>query len=188
MTATSPAVPEPGGHPVAAPSAAGHPVAGPYAAGHPVTGPYAAGPGPGAGYPGALPVLPPPEPYLLTIGDIGVTPSWVVTPRGTVPLLGSQWWVAERSGWRQQIPVWAIVLAVLLFPLGLLFLLVKEPRLQTWLEVTVRSAGVVHQAAVAVPSVEAAQVPGKVAHVRDLARPRGAGTEGQPTGQVRSSG
>lgn len=34
------------------------------------------------------------EPYVASVGDIGVTPSWVVTPRGSAPLAGSQWWVA----------------------------------------------------------------------------------------------
>ena len=109
------------------------------------------------------------EPYAVWVGDIGVTPHWVVTPRGTVPLAGSQWWVADRGGWTQQIPVWAIVLAIVLFPLGLLFLLCKEPKWAGWLEVTVRSGGLVHTAALAVPSVEAQNAHAAVDRIRALA-------------------
>lgn len=123
----------------------------------------------------ALPALPPVaagalvEPYLVTIGDIGVTQHWVVTPRGTLPLAGAEWWLTERAGWTQQIPVWAVILAVVFFPLGLLFLLVKENRYASWLEVTVRSAGVVHLTAIAGQSYEGMQVAGKVAYARQLA-------------------
>jgi hypothetical protein len=31
------------------------------------------------------------DPIVLTIGDIGVTRNWVVTPNGTARLSGSQW-------------------------------------------------------------------------------------------------
>lgn len=109
------------------------------------------------------------EPYVASVGDIGVTPSWVVTPRGSAPLAGSQWWVAERGAWSQQIPVWAIVLAILLFPLGLLFLLCKEPKWNSWLEVTVESGALVHVAVLAVPSVEAQWAHATVDRIRSLA-------------------
>ena len=112
---------------------------------------------------------PAPEPYLVTIGDVGVTQHWVVTPRGSAPVTGSQWWLAERAAWVQQIPVWAVVLAVVLFPIGLLFLLVKEPRYSSWLDVTVQSDGLVHTTAVAAQSFEATQLAARVDYVRRLA-------------------
>lgn len=112
---------------------------------------------------------PPAEPYLANVGDIGVTAHWVVTPHGTVPLAGSEWWLAERGGWTRHIPIWAIVLAVVFFPLGLLFLLCKEQRWTSWLEVTVRSGAFVHATTLAVPSHEAANAPAAVDYVRGLA-------------------
>lgn len=111
----------------------------------------------------------PVEPYLLQIGDIGVTRSWVVTPRGYAPLAGSEWFVADRTAWTQEIPVWAIVLAIVLFPLGLLFLLVKEARATGWLEVTVRSGAFVHQVAIPGGTVAASGVHPQVAYARQLA-------------------
>lgn len=109
------------------------------------------------------------EPYVASVGDIGVTPHWVVTPRGTAPLAGSEWWLVERGAWTQQIPVWAIILAVLFFPLGLLFLLCKEQKWSSWLEVTVRSGALVHVSALAVPSFEAQNAHPTVDRIRALA-------------------
>ena len=109
------------------------------------------------------------EPYVASLADIGVTPHWVVTPRGTAPLAGSEWWLADRGAWTQQIPVWAIILAIVFFPLGLLFLLCKESKWSGWLEVTVRSGGLVHVAAIAVPSLEAQNAHATVERIRALA-------------------
>lgn len=111
----------------------------------------------------------PTESYFLQLGDIGVSQSWVVTPRGTVPLAGSQWWAVNRSAYTQHIPVWAIVLAVILFPIGLLFLLAKETRLSAWIEVTVRSGDFMHQTTVPHDSPAAVEVFGKVEYLKDLA-------------------
>ena len=109
------------------------------------------------------------EPYLLHVGDIGVTRSWVVTPRGYAPLAGSEWFVVDRSGWTEEIPVWAIVLAILFFPIGLLFLLVKETRATGWLEVTVRSGLFVHMVTFPAGTAAAAGVHPQVAFARHLA-------------------
>lgn len=87
------------------------------------------------------------QPFLVTIGDIGVTPDTVVTPNGSGPLAGSQWIVTDRTTVTQAIPTWAIVMAVLfalLCLLGLLFLLVKETRITGYVEVTVRTGDVMH--------------------------------------------
>ena len=118
----------------------------------------------------ALPSYPAVEPYLVQIGDIGVTQHWVVTPRGSAELAGSEWFVGDRAVWSQAIPVWAIVLAVVLFPIGLLFLLVKEPRLQGWREVTITSGQLVHVVALPVGTVAAQQVPAQVEYVRQLSQ------------------
>lgn len=112
---------------------------------------------------------PPAEPWLLQLGDVGVTPTWVVTPRGTAPLAGSEWWGVQRTGYTQHIPVWAIILAVVLFPIGLLFLLAKETRVTGWVEVTVRSGALVHVTTVPADAVQLPYVLGQVQYARDLA-------------------
>ncbi len=106
-----------------------------------------------------------PEQFVLTIGDIGISPSWVVTPNGTAPLRDSQWTVQDRTFITQTTPTWAIVMAVLgivFCLLGLLFLIVKEDRITGYTEVTVRSGNVFH--AVQLP----ANSPHAVAHARQL--------------------
>jgi len=87
------------------------------------------------------------QPFLITIGDIGVTQDTVVTPNGSGPVAGSQWILTDRTTTTQSIPTWAIVLAVvfaLACLLGLLFLLVKETRITGYVEVTVRTGDVMH--------------------------------------------
>ena len=88
-----------------------------------------------------------PNPYLLFVGDIAVTDTWVVTPRGTCRLRGTRWIVTDRTYWTQTTPLWAVVLAAvvvgvliwfcLIGLLGLLFLLVKENQLAGSVEVAV---------------------------------------------------
>jgi hypothetical protein len=87
------------------------------------------------------------QPFLLTIGDIGVTADAVVTPNGVGALAGSQWIVTDRSYTTSKIPSWAIVMAVifaLLCLLGLLFLLVKEEVTTGYAEVSVHTGDLVH--------------------------------------------
>jgi hypothetical protein len=84
---------------------------------------------------------------VVTIGDIGVTQTQVVTPNGTAPLHGSQWLVNDQSITTERIPTWAIVCAVVfafLCLLSLLLLLVKEPVTIGYVNVTVRSGELVH--------------------------------------------
>jgi len=70
------------------------------------------------------------EPVIAQIGEIQVTSTTVRTPAGQFPLKGSQWMVTDQWTAEQKIPMWAIVMAVLLFfcigPFSLLFLLAKE--------------------------------------------------------------
>ena len=95
----------------------------------------------------AHPIPGQPEQVVLTIGDIGVSPNWVVTPNGTAPLRDSQWTVQDRTFMQQATPTWAIVMAILGIVfcfLGLLFLIVKENQTSGFTEVTVRSHNVFH--------------------------------------------
>ena len=106
-----------------------------------------------------------PEQLVITIGDIGVSPSWVVTPNGTAPLAGSQWIVQDRTLTQRSIPTYAIVLAIifaLACLLGLLFLLIKEERITGYVEVTVRSGNLFHGTQIP------AQSPQAVHQVRQL--------------------
>ena len=112
----------------------------------------------------------PTEPLLVQIGDVGVSRSWVVTPQGSAPLAGSEWWATNRAAYTEHIPVWAIILAVLFFPIGLLFLLAKETRLTGWVEVTVRSGSFVHLTTIPADSYAGAQAVAQVDYVRGLAR------------------
>jgi hypothetical protein len=132
----------------------------------------------------SAPLPPPPAPpppayapaaaaYVLTIGDIGVTSTQVVTPNGTAALAGSQWIVTDRSYTTTKIPTWAIVLAIVLAfacLLGLLFLLVKETVTTGYVEVTVHSGSLVHttQVPVANPN-DVAWYRQQVAHAQSLA-------------------
>jgi len=114
----------------------------------------------------AVPPVPgAPEQILLSIGDIGVSRSWVVTPNGSAPLVGSQWIVQDRTITQRSIPTYAIVLAIvfaLACLLGLLFLLIKEDRMTGYVEVSVRSGNLFHVTQLP------AQSPQSVLHARQL--------------------
>lgn len=91
-----------------------------------------------------------PEPVLVSIGDITVTRSWVITPSGTRPIGNVQWVFIDRSRTTKAIPVWAIVCTIVGFfvvcVLSLLLLLVKETRTEGWVEVAVHGDGLGHTA------------------------------------------
>ena len=87
------------------------------------------------------------EPYVLQIGDIGVTEHWVVTPNGTAPLAGTRWIVIDNTRVQQRIPTTAIVLAIVFAffcLLGLLFLLMKEDYVTGYVEVRVTGEALDH--------------------------------------------
>jgi hypothetical protein len=111
---------------------------------------------------GLVPAAQQPEPFLVNIGDIHVSPHWVVTPSGTAPLAGAQWFFLDQSRTERKIPTWAIVLAVvfaLACLLGLLFLLVKEDVTAGWVQVSVRAGELTHITHVPVTSrMDIAQV------------------------------
>ncbi|MBR8745021.1 hypothetical protein [Nocardiopsis sp. MG754419] len=90
----------------------------------------------------------PNEPTLVTIGDIAVTRTSVITPAGRFPVKGSVWTVSDMSRTDQSTPAWAIIAAILTFwwtcLLGLLILLVKESRTTGHVQITVQSEGRYH--------------------------------------------
>jgi hypothetical protein len=86
----------------------------------------------------------PSDPILVVVGDIQVSRHWIVTPFGSVRTHGAQVVSQPQSTVASRIPVWAIVLAVLFFPLGLLFLLVKENVVSPALAVTVTAGSFTH--------------------------------------------
>ena len=95
------------------------------------------------------------QPYLITIGDIGVTPTQIVTPNGSGALAGSQWIFVDMSRTETKIPTVAIILAIvfaLLCLIGLLFLLMKEKTTTGYVEVTVRSGNIFHKTQIPVNS------------------------------------
>jgi hypothetical protein len=105
------------------------------------------------------------DPIVLSIGDIGVSRHWVVTPNGTAPLRGSSWIVRDMSQTQSKIPTYAIVLAIvfaLLCLVGLLFLLIKEQTTVGYVEVSVQGEGVYHVTQLPVSN------PAQIAQIRGL--------------------
>jgi len=84
------------------------------------------------------------EPVRVQLGDIAVTDTQVHTPVGSFALRGTTWTVSNQTFVTQGIPAWAIVLAIVFFIfclLGLLFLLVKERRVNGAVQVSVAGPG-----------------------------------------------
>ena len=113
------------------------------------------------------------DPIVLTIGDIGVTRNWVVTPNGTARLGGSQWIARDMTRTESKIPTWAIVLAVvfaLVCLLGLLFLLAKEKYTTGYVEVSVQAGNLLHATQIPVSSqYQVAQIRQQVSQAQTLA-------------------
>jgi hypothetical protein len=84
------------------------------------------------------------EPVRVQLGDIAVTDTHVHTPVGSCALRGTTWTVSNQTFVTQGIPAWAIVLAIVFFIfclLGLLFLLVKERRVNGAVQVSMAGPG-----------------------------------------------
>lgn len=128
---------------------------------------------PGAGSPPAGLPAQQQQPYVLTIGDIGVTPTLVVTPNGSGALAGSQWIITDMTRTDKKIPTWAIVMAIifsLACLIGLFFLLVKETTTTGYVEVSVRTGGMYHKTQLPVSSdVQIAQLRQLVSQAQTLA-------------------
>jgi hypothetical protein len=109
------------------------------------------------------------DPVLVMIGDVQASRHWIVTPAGTIPIRGAEVAAVSQTAVTQRIPVWAIVLAVVFFPLGLLFLLIKEDVFVGGLSVTVTAPGFRHSTTVATPNPVAATDAGnRVDYLRNL--------------------
>lgn len=94
---------------------------------------------------------------LVTIGDIGVTDQWVITPNGRCHIRDAHWMFTDMSRTSRVIPTWAIVLCILFILfclLGLLFLLVKEERTEGSVQVVVQGPKLVHTVQLPVFSVQ----------------------------------
>jgi hypothetical protein len=94
---------------------------------------------------------------LVVIGDISATRTEVIVAGGSSPLRDTVWTAHDRVVTHARTPAWAVVLTVVFFPLcllGLLFLLIKRPRVSGWVEVTVNGPGVFHTTRVPVDSAE----------------------------------
>jgi hypothetical protein len=114
---------------------------------------------PAAPAPNYAPVPQAQEQILVTIGDIACTQTEILTPNGRYPLAGASWIVNNNTTTKEQMPTYAIVLAVvfaLLCLLGLLFLLVKERTTEGFMQVTVQGPGYYY--ATQVPITTPAQV------------------------------
>jgi hypothetical protein len=111
------------------------------------------------------PVAAPTSNFVVTIGDIGVTSSEIVTPNGTAPLAGASFIFRDMSIQEKKIPTWAIILAIVFAVaclLGLLFLLVKEDVVRGYAEVTVRSGELQHMTQLPISNAQ------QLAHYRGL--------------------
>lgn len=87
----------------------------------------------------------PAQPPLVTIGDIHCTQSQIVTPAGSCPTAGAQWYLSDTTTTREEIPTWAIVCAIvgafIVCLLSLFFLLAKERKTTGTVQVTVQNNG-----------------------------------------------
>jgi hypothetical protein len=105
-------------------------------------------PGPTPGWQhGGAPQQQGPGATLMTIGDIAITETGVMTPAGLLPLRGAIWTVSDMSRSQSKTPTYAIVLAVIFAfacLLGLFFLLIKEDETTGFAQVTVNSGGKYH--------------------------------------------
>lgn len=114
---------------------------------------------------------------LLTIGDIGVSRHWIVTPNGSAPLAGSTWIARDMSRTESKIPTWAIVMAIIfaLFCLiGLFFLLVKEQATTGYVEVSVQQGQLYHVTQIPVSNAQQlAQVRQQVYQAQSMAAAAG---------------
>ena len=113
------------------------------------------------------------ETVVLTVGDIGVSPHWVVTPNGTAPLAGTTWIARDQTRTESKIANWAlvtgIIVAIFTCGLGLLFLLVKEKTTTGYVEVTVQGERLFHATQIPVASeFDVARVRQQVSQAQSL--------------------
>lgn len=113
-----------------------------------------------------------PEQALVVIGDITISKSWLVTPVGSRPLVGTQIFVTDFSRTETKIPTWAIVLAIIgafFFLLGLFFLLARETVTTGSLQVSVQKDDLAYATQIPAANASVAQdVHARVNYARQL--------------------
>lgn len=119
------------------------------------------------------------DPLLVSIGDIGVSASWVITPSGTKPVGQVHWMFTDMSRTTEKIPTWAIICTVIFVWfcfLGLLFLLAKESRTEGHVQVIVQGPGLVHTVQLPVFSThQVTDYNARVNYARSISSAAGAG-------------
>jgi len=109
---------------------------------------------------------------LVSVGDIACTQTEVITPTGRAPLRGTTWLVSNQTTVTESIPTYAIVLAIifaLACLLGLLFLLMKEKKVQGQMQVSVQGQGFYYATQVPVSSVQQIQdIEARANYIRSL--------------------
>ncbi len=126
-----------------------------------------------AGPPMSLPPdHPPGDSILVTVGDIGCSATLVYTPSGLHPLAGTTWILTNQTTVRERVPTYAIVLAILLLPacfLGLLFLAIREQRVEGFVQVSVQAPDFYYASQVPVGSPQqVADTERRVNYIRSL--------------------
>ncbi|MFE2999371.1 hypothetical protein ACFXG4_30730 [Nocardia sp. NPDC059246] len=108
----------------------------------------------------------------MSIGDITVFPGVIVTPSGPMMLKGAMWNAVDNSRVETKMPAYAIVLAILLFPVcfvGVFCLLIRETEFSGFVEVSVASGGRYHQTLIPVLQRETfAEIMSRVSYARSV--------------------
>ena len=111
------------------------------------------------------------EQLLVQVGEIGVTQKWVHTPVGACPLKGAMFSLMDMHQERSKRPTWTIVVAILLFPLGLFALLAKDTECFGFVNVTVQNVGFTYTTQVRVGSQSQVwDTQNQVTYLRELAQ------------------
>jgi len=85
-----------------------------------------------------------PEQQLTSVGDIGISQNWIMTPNGSYPIRGSLWTVTDMTQYRESVSTAGVVLCLIFVwfcLLGLLFLLMKDRSYTGYVQVTVQGKG-----------------------------------------------
>jgi hypothetical protein len=114
-----------------------------------------------------------PEQWVARIGDVSISPHWVLTPTGPHPIRGSVWTVTDMSHQEERVSTTGIILAVVFFLfclLGLLFLLMKDRVTVGYIQVTVHGDGFYHSTMIPATGPQTMMfVNQQVNHARSLA-------------------
>jgi len=93
---------------------------------------------------------------LVTVGDMAVTGTYLMTPGGPHWLRGTTWTMSNYATTSQYTPAWAIIGCFVFLPFclfGLVFLLAKNTRTSGSVQVTVQGPGLFHTTQIPIRSV-----------------------------------